>query len=75
MPVGSGVSGLGGGDGGVEGGRQLPPQAVLHVRVEAQREQDRSQLEVESVQHGAGQVGERDGGRGAEPGVGLLEAV
>ena len=49
VPVCSGVSGLGGGDGGVEGGRQLPPQAVLHVRVEAQREQDRRQLGRDSI--------------------------
>ena len=49
MPVRKRVVGLRGRDGGVEGGRQLPPQAVLHVRVEAQREQDRSQLGRDSM--------------------------
>ena len=75
VPVRVRVVGLGGRDGCVEGGRQLPAQAVLHVGVEAEGEEDRRQLEVETVQHGAREVGEGDGGRRAEPGVGLFEAV
>ena len=48
---------------------------MLDVGVEAEGEEDGRQLEVEAVQHGAREVGEGDGGRRAEPGVGLFEAV
>ena len=75
VPVRKRVVGLRGRDGGVEGGRQLPAQAVLDVGVEAEGEEDGGQLEVEPVQHGAREVGEGDGGRRAESGVGLFEAV
>ena len=44
VPVRMRVIGLRGRDGGIEGGRQLPAQAVLHVGVEAEGEEDWRQL-------------------------------